>query len=75
MPVAKGSRYITVSVVLTKAQKARIDAVQRQLEEQAGGRVSFAEAHREVVDAGLATISRVPDRISGTSTDTTETAA
>lgn len=74
MPVAKQSRYVTISTVLTKAQKARLDARQQALEAELGGRVTFAETVREVVEAGLETISHAPDSISRTSPTTTEAA-
>lgn len=67
MPVIAESRYITKSVVLTKRQDASIEAVRHDMARKLGGRVSFAEAVREVVTAGITSLSQVSDSPNRTS--------
>lgn len=50
MPLPEDSRYTTLSTVIRKDQRDAIEAFRRQLEAEAGGRMTFAEAVRRYLD-------------------------
>jgi len=59
MPVSESSNLKTVSVIVTKEQLAEMRRLQAQRSSDIR-RVSFAEITREIVEAGLKSISHVP---------------
>ncbi len=67
MPVASDSSLKTVSLVLTKDQVRRMKAL-AVLQSSDLRRVSFSDIGREIVEAGLRSISHVSDMNFGTMT-------
>lgn len=66
MPVNATSDLKTVSVVITKEQDRRLRDLQAG-KRTAIQRVTYAQVVREVIDAGLGTLSRAGDSILDTS--------